>query len=550
VLFFLLLKPHDHEDNPKNMLNATVRSGSLFQHEGHAGDRVRGSWFPATISCYAAAPNDATIEPEDISSFMDLDSGGPPVDLSEPAEEPKYTVFGDCVLPVDYTCPGCMNIVCSDGPTCMGEGYCVPSADFELPYGDGTTRSKIALAEATNGGFAATWYENYLPPGETVQAMDIYFALFEADGTPVSAPVKVDQDTLPWARSPSMTRLLGGGFLIVWRAENGPTSEIKYMARVLDPDGQPVAPVFQLNETPLKKEFVTGTNVDSSFTKLLRSYSVAVTWMGQKDGPTVVEPGGVFQSKYPDVYLRVLSPEGDLVNGEMDTGGALLTTQESSPVVTDTPQGGVAIYWHHRVPPPLVPKDGEPPDGPLPLPGAVENQVKGRIFDQAAEPLGEPFQVSPETQKFEGMPCSTTLKNGEMFVTWRTSMTDGTTTSTSIRGQLLGLSGEPLGAEKLFGEDPKGYYPFYAPTGSPDPNRVFVVWHTIEPALDGVYLRRYYMAEDIMDCETTTVSGAKVPGESGNRRLPAVLTFEDGRTLIGWQSSFNGSAKLMLRYMK
>ena len=49
--------------------------------------------------------------------------------------------------------------------------------------------------------------------------MDAFFRLFAPDGTPLMDTVKVDQDAMPWARSPSLVRMGNDGFLVVWRGQ-------------------------------------------------------------------------------------------------------------------------------------------------------------------------------------------------------------------------------------------------------------------------------------------------------------------------------------------
>jgi hypothetical protein len=177
--------------------------------------------------------------------------------------------------------------------------------------------------------------------------------------------------------------------------------------------------------------------------------------------------------------------------------------------------------------------------------------VKGRVFDQFAEPITEVFQVTNGEWDYEGMPSAATFENGEIYVSWKTCENVGVTAETAIWGVRLGVSGQDLGAQQLkAGFDPKGHYPFYAPVAIAGNERAFIVWHTVDNVEDGVYLRRYYPAEDVMDCEVTNVAGAYMEGEAGARRLPAVYAFEDGRTLVAWETYLSGVTTLVVRYVK
>ncbi|HIA02287.1 MAG TPA: hypothetical protein EYN66_10315 [Myxococcales bacterium] len=475
-------------------------------------------------------PEDTQAEvntPEDVTEADTADTQ--PIE-PEPSSK-KYEVKDGCAEPLEYASAECSLVDCADNLMCVGDGHCVPAGPFLL--GDAKmTYNKPAIADATGGRFAASWYHVYNDNQGTKQ-MDIYFQLFSADGSPVIDAVKLDDDTLIYARSPSMVRMGNGGFLVIWRAQAGITSgEIKYMARVVAPDGTPKDAAFQLNQTALVSESGLVTNVDSPFARRLRNSNLALSWMGQSK-----EKKG-----NADVFLRVLNPDGSFLTDELPTG-ADTAEHEGSAVIADTENGGLAIFWTATNNPPKGNKDE-----PMPAKTTV---VKGRIFDQFAVANGEVFQVTKSEFGYEGMPSAATFENGEIYVTWKTREKLGTTSETAIWGVQLGPDGQDMGKQQLkAGFDPQGYYPFYAPVGTGDNERAFLVWHTIAPVLDGIYMRRYYKTEDIMDCEITNVSGELMAGENGVRIMPAIQSFEDGRTLISWGSSFNGKNRMMVRYLK
>jgi hypothetical protein len=482
-------------------------------------------------------PEDGSAEVEDTPAEVEAPKDIPPVEevdtkQVEPEEaSKKYEVLEGCAIPLDYETPECALALCPDGLMCVGAGYCVKATPFKLGNAAGMTYSKPAISDAKNGRFAASWYHVYKDLQGTKQ-MDIYFQIYNADGTPTIDAVKLDDDTLIYARSPSMVRMGDGGFLVIWRAQAAIGSgEIRYMARVVDPNGEPQDKAFQLNQTELISKSPIGTNVDSPFAKRLRNSNLAVSWMGQPA-----------DANNTNVYLRLLNPDGSFLTDELPTG-ADTSEHEGSSVITDTFNGGLAIFWTAVNNPPK----GEKGD-PQPKKSAV---VKGRIFDQFAAPKGDVFQVTDNQWNYEGMPAAATFEKGDIYVSWKTRETVGATTKTAIWGVRLGPSGEKVGAQQLkAGLDPLGYYPFYAPVGIGDNERAFVVWHTIDPTTDGIYMRRYYIAEDVMDCDITEVSQEMMENENGNRIMPSIQAFEDGRTLIAWSTIIGGVKRMMVRYLK
>ncbi|MBR57039.1 MAG: hypothetical protein CMH54_03165 [Myxococcales bacterium] len=469
---------------------------------------------------------------ETIDSSVDInDTSAPDVPVEEdtapPLPNPMYTVGDDCAIPTDYSTASCLVTSCVGGHICMGDGYCVPEGPFLLvPDDPNASQVKPSLALSQNGGFAAAWYSVTHPPGGGTQTMDIQFQRFAADGTPLAQPIKIDQDALIWARSPTITRMQNGGYLIAWRSQEGGNGEIRYMARVISHDGHPIGDAFQLNETPLTTGFTTG-NVDSPFPTLLRSGKIAITWMGY---------GGI-PSQNQDVFLRLLSADGQPETGELLTGAATSASEVSS-IVTDTSNGGVAIFWQHI--------DNS----------AGIHEIRGRIFNANAQPAGVVFTASPGTEPDEWAPSATTFPGGNILLTWRVRETPNNSGPNDIYSTLLGPNGEDMGSPiHLVGHDPSGGYPFYAPTDENDPFRAAVVWHSLGAASNAVYLRRYYQAEDIYDCEPTDLSGPLMDGETGGRHLPAVLAFPDGRILAVWSTGIDNAngdniSRAVLRYVK
>ena len=449
--------------------------------------------------------------------------------------------MGDgCAEPLDYTTTACEEVAFPAGQVCMGDGHCVPSAPFVIEPIMGQSQSKMTLAHADNGGFAAAWYEVHWPQGQTHQDMDIYFGVFNADGSPSFVPVKLDTDVLPWARSPTMVRLDNGNYVVIWREQAVGSDELQYFGRIVSPSGIIQSDLIELNETSLNQAISVGGNMDAPVARLLRSGDVAVAWMGK--------PVGKNDS---DVFARVLSSNGEFVTGEIDSGAAT-DAQEGSPVVTDTPQHGLVLLWQSR--PVIPPGDKEDPNF---VPVISTTRIYARHFNSSFVPLNEPVMLGMDVGPKEEMPGASTFESGELLVSWRSKGGDpATPQGRPVHSRLYDLMGAPIGDYQQIGDDNVGLYPFNAPVNVIDSDRAAVVWHTLEGGLDGVYLRRYYLSEDAFDCDITAVWSPMLTHELGSRHLPDVLGFPDGRILIVWSSKFdlpNASknyTRIVLKYLK
>ena len=442
----------------------------------------------------------------------------------DPPPEDRWFTSGDgCVEPTDYVTAACEVVDCVETTTCMGDGHCVPSAPFGGAGGaSGESQLKPALALGGDGGFAVAWHA--FTDGSP-QVTRVYFQRFLPNGTPAGDATRVDDDHFPVSRSPSITRTEAGGFFVVWREESA-LGEVRTMGQIIGADGVPGPGPLQLNSTPLELSLVPG-NVDSPFASLLRTGDLAVTWSADPADPEA-------QS---DVYLRVLGSDGTLQGDELPTGGAT-TANETSSVVTDTWDGGVAIFWHEQ---------GN---------GILEGVVRGRLFNQQGGPKGEVFTASPQVDSYEGLPSATTFPEGEILLSWRVQQGTSSADPMDVRTRLLDAQGLAIeDTAQTVWTSSSGYAPFYAPIELSGSSRAVFAWHTSDEAVDSVFVRRYLHPEGLLDCSITDAAGPLGVGELGGRHLPALLGFPDGRILVAWSSLFEvdgqpSSYRVVFRYLK
>ena len=168
------------------------------------------------------------------------------------------------------------------------QGYGQIYAADGLPAGDvfkfnsiSEHAREVSVTGLSDGGFVIAWQS-----AEQFTGWDIYACTFSADGTPVSGDFVVHNDIkLGNQRTPSVTALSDGGFVVTWDSYGDGESD-GIIGQRYAVDGTPVAGIFQVNSTDIGVLFpsVSGLN-DGGF---------VVTWGSEQDGSGY----GVYGQRY------------------------------------------------------------------------------------------------------------------------------------------------------------------------------------------------------------------------------------------------------------
>lgn len=438
------------------------------------------------------------------------------VEEVEPSPE-IYKLNGDCATPLDFDFKKCEVVDCPEGMICMGDGICVPSKPFALQSEISKSQVKPAIFANKDGTFVMAWYE----VGQNSEWMDIYFRLFFPDGTSKTPPVKVDMDEMKWARSPTIAGLKDNKYLVIWRSQDGNSGNVAYHGRIINSDGLPEGSSFQINTTPLESELAVSTNVDSPFARLLRDQNVGVAWSGEPKG----------QTHNVNVYLRVFTLDGKPATPEIDIGGAT-DADEGSVSVSALPKEGMLVFWQ-----------------------AGKLWEKYRVIGAKVTGLGKveipATPLSQGVEAYQGAPAGTVFEDGTLLLTWKTMKNPAQTDETLIKAGIF--NSNDLSPLKFFdvGVDPEGIYPFYAQVEAGKWERAVIVWHSCSSGdKNGIWIRRFYLKDKVIDCQPTEIALDLAEGETGCRYMPVITTFEDGRFLVAWNSSFGSSTKIFMRFVK
>ena len=253
-----------------------------------------------------------------------------------------------------------------------------------------------AVASDAQGGFVVVW------SGERAQSIGHHLLgrRFGADGSPAGGEFFVTQS----GRRASVVGEIGmapaGEFVVVW----GETLSTEVMGRRFDSDGSPLGPEFAVSEPPPveAREARIGVLSDGAF---------VVVW-----------------SSYTDVVARRYDLHGNPLGEQFSiTGGPHYFKRPGS--VRVQPDDDFVVGWSSL-------EFGGPPPGY----GFV---LSGRRFDEAGDPAGPPFEITPLRRSIWQAPLLDPDAAGNLIAFWPQSAE----TARPLFGRRFTAVGEPSGPE-------------------------------------------------------------------------------------------------------
>lgn len=424
-----------------------------------------------------------------------------------PSGAPTWSVAGGCATPAPWLSAGCAGIACAPGTVCMGNGLCLPDASFAL-QGEGGEPSWPALASHESGAWAVAYSVGTVDTG-----MQVRLIVAAKGDTITGAPLQVSDATSASHFAPTVTSAQDGTWLVLWRVEDEAAGLVAYEGRRVAADGaSALGPVFTLNTTALGVGESSGaTNIIAPVVTRLRNGNLLGAWSGGAKGMGI----------QLGVYARLFDTAGQPLGGEIDTGTVISGQLAFSPVIAPLIGGTSLIAWEVQ------------PGGK-----SADPFVQGRRFDSAGVAVGAAQALSPQVKVYEGLPGIVGYQDGEVLVTWKAADSKNGTTSVQVNARRLSSALKPVtGAiAHTLDFDAEGTYPSAAPAMVLADGRAVVAWHNQGTGMKSMYLSRYYRADDAFDCVATDIAGPWLPTELGERYIPALTGFADGRILVAWQS--------------
>jgi hypothetical protein len=271
-----------------------------------------------------------------------------------------------------------------------------------------------AVAADAQGNFIVVWSE--VVNGNS----EIKGRRYQANGTPLGAPFKVNQDqagtpTIPADFNPTVAALKDG-FIVAWMsilpAGNGfPGTTPQVLARKLSTTGAPVG-----NQVRISTGLVNGDRPDVCVDT---SGKPVVVW-------TSVDGFPLFEANHQGVSLRRLTPAGAPVD-PAETVVALPKANSVHPAVSCGSGSTFVVVWHSDQPP-----------------AAERTDILGQRFTRLGRPAGSVFRINTTVTKEDRNPSVAFDPKGNFVVVWQAYL-DGV--KVSILGRRFAASGAALSPE-------------------------------------------------------------------------------------------------------
>ncbi len=366
-------------------------------------------------------------------------------------------------------------------------------------------QSMPSVTGLVGGGFVITWQDNS-QMGTDNDGIAVRGQVFQADGTTSGSEFLVNTTIASDQQVPSIAALSNGGFVVTWQDGSGTD----------DASGTGVrAQVFQADGTKSGSEFLvnTGTGADQRLPSVaaLSGGGFVVAW--QDDGQNSADSSG------SAIIGRVFQADGTPSSSEF-LANTTTTDEQSYPKVTGLSGGGFVVVWQD-----LSQTVGQ---------DASDYAVRGQVFQADGTTSGSEFLANTTTTGAQSNPKITGLSNGGFVVTWQDNSESGSDMSgNAVRGQVFLADGTKSGSEFLINTTVADEQ--YEPSIAALNDGGFIVTWTDNSQTVGD------TSQAAIRAQVLSSSGAKVGSEflvntstSFNQYTPAVASLSNGGFVIAW----------------
>ncbi len=273
------------------------------------------------------------------------------------------------------------------------------------------SQGEPSIVSLEGGGFVVSWQDESRTLGDA-SLSSIKAQMFDAAGVRIGEEFLINSQTASWQFSPTITGLVGGGFVVTWTDVSGTLGDASFgsiKAQVFGASGVRVGGEFLVNTQVAdyqREQTITGLN-DGGF---------VVTWL---DESTKGDGSGL------SVKAQIFDSSGARIGVEFLVNTQTLDSQ-FFPTITALVGGGFVVTWN---------------DGSGTLGDSSEISIKAQVFNAAGDRIGEEFLVNTETAGYQYYPNVTGLAGGGFVVTWQDSSgTLGDASGTSIKAQIFSFS--------------------------------------------------------------------------------------------------------------
>jgi Ca2+-binding RTX toxin-like protein len=346
-----------------------------------------------------------------------------------------------------------------------------------------------AVSKLEGGGHVVVWTAE----NPATESLDMMMQRFDAYGQKVGAETVVTSTPTGTEENTGVTGLKDGGFVVTWQVFDDNTADVNVFARRYDAAGTPTGIAFQVNST-------TSNEQADPAVIALDNGGFVVAWLSY--GQDLAGTYGI--------YMRRYNADG--------TFGA--ETRVNTATAGDQFEPAMASLSDDRF---VVAFRGPDADG---------TGVLARVFNGSGL-ITSDFAVNVTTTGYQSAPAVSGLADGGFVVSWSSDGQDGSTYG--IYARLFNTDGMATSGEFLVNERTLGQQKLSAVAGLADGSFV-VAWQA--DAQDGsaspstaIVARRFDAQGNAMGDEFVVNNHV-----TGEQAVPAIAALDDGGYVITWES--------------
>lgn len=256
--------------------------------------------------------------------------------------------------------------------------------EFQINTTTTGAQAEPAITTLSDGRFVVVWHSMNQDGSGTAVIGRVY----SANGLPLSSENQVNTWTTLAQANPSITKLMGGGFVVIWESQGQDTSGFGIFGQVYKDAWIKEGGEFQVNTT------IKGNQTAPSVAYLTGGGFVVAWHSSDQDGSGT------------GIFGQIFDPSGKKVGGEFQIN-TYTNGNQSWPSVAPLPLNGFLVVWHS------ADQDGS------------DAGVFGQRYKEGGTKTMTEFQINTYTNSFQGNANCNTFENGKFIVVWRSLGQDG-----------------------------------------------------------------------------------------------------------------------------
>lgn len=246
------------------------------------------------------------------------------------------------------------------------------------------SQSMPSVAALVGGGFVVAWQSD----AQDTSLLGIYAQRFTAAGAKASAEFRVNTLVAKSQSMPSVTGLIGGGFVVTWQSDGQDSSLLGIYGQRYNANGVKLGSEFRINTTVVKSQ--SGPSVAG-----LINGGFAVVWQSDgADGSLL----GIYGQRYGSTGARV-GPEFRV--------NTVTAKHQWQPKISGFSDGGFAVTWASTL------QDGS------------GQGVYGQVFNAAGAKVDVEFRANTAVANNQWQPVVAAFSGGTYVIVWTSNNQDG-----------------------------------------------------------------------------------------------------------------------------